>query len=102
MARFDVYRFASKAAPLVLDVQSDILSDLKSRVVVPLAPASEAGKEELPRLKPRIGVEGKDYILMTTDIAALPVGRLGEHVANVEAEFRDEITKALDFLFFGF
>ena len=102
MARFDVYRFSSKLAPLIIDVQSDVLGDLASRVVVPLSPASKAGKEEMPRLKPRIIVQDKDYVLMTTDIAALPRARFGAHVTNVEDQYRDEITKALDFLFFGF
>ncbi|MFQ5562577.1 MAG: CcdB family protein [Parvularculaceae bacterium] len=102
MARFDVYRFPSKAAPLVIDVQSNILNDLNSRVVIPLAPAAKADREQLPRLKPKIAIGEKDYILMTTDIAALPVNRLGDRVVNLEADYRDEITNALDFLFFGF
>jgi toxin CcdB len=102
VARFDVYRFASKSAPLVVDVQSNVIEDLKSRVVIPLAPASRAAKEELPRLKPRLTVQHKDYILMTTDIAALPSARLGAHVANIENDHRDDITNALDFLLFGF
>lgn len=102
MARFDVYRFPSKAAPLVVDVQADLLSELASRVVVPLAPAGRAGREALPQLKPKISVEGKDYIFMTTDIAALPVSRLGAHVTNIEDTHRDDISNALDFLFLGF
>lgn len=102
MARFDVYRFPSKSAPLVVDVQSDILGDLNSRVVIPLVPVTKAASEELPRLKPRIEVGGKSYILMTTDMAALPKNRLGALVTNVEGAARDDISNALDFLFFGF
>lgn len=102
MARFDVYRFAARAAPLVVDVQADVLEDLASRVVVPLAPARNAGREALPRLKPRITVDGKEYILMTTDIAALPRARLGPRVGNIQAEHRDDIINALDFLLVGF
>jgi toxin CcdB len=102
MARFDVYRFGSKTAPLLLDVQSDILGDLNSRVVIPLVPVTRAASEELPRLKPRIAVGGKSYILMTTDLAALPKSRLGAWVTNIEGASRDDISNALDFLFFGF
>ncbi len=102
VARFDVYRFNSRAAPLLLDVQSDILEGLASRVVVPLAPAAKVGKEELPRLKPRISIDGKDYIMMTTDIAALPVARLGAFVASLEESYQVEASNALDFLFYGF
>jgi toxin CcdB len=102
MARFDVHRFRSRTTPLVVDVQADLLSDLSSRVVVPLVPIDHAEKEGLAQLKPRMHIAGKDYILMTTDLAALPVERLGAHVANLEGSDRDVVTNALDFLFFGF
>lgn len=102
MAQFDVYRFTGRLTPLIVDVQSDVLSDLASRVVVPLTPVTSAVGEELPRLKPRVTVEGKDYLFMATDIGALPASRLGPWVANVEDEHRDAMTNALDFLFFGF
>lgn len=102
MARFDVYQFDSLSAPLVVDVQAEVLEDLASRVVVPLVPLSKAGNESLPRLKPNIVVDGKDYILMTTDLAALPRSRFGPQVANIDATHRDDITNALDFLLYGF
>ncbi len=102
MARFDVHHFASKAVPLVLDVQADLLDDLASRVVVPLMPLQVAGNEALPRLKPILEVQGETFIMMTTDIAALPVHQLGKPVMNIEADHRDDITAALDFLFQGF
>jgi toxin CcdB len=102
MARFDVHQFASKAAPLVLDVQADILDDLASRVVVPLVPLSQAASEVLPRLKPVLMINDQACVMMTTDIAALPVSKLGKTVTNIEAEHRDDIIAALDFLFLGF
>lgn len=102
MAQFDVYRFTGRLTPLIVDVQSDVLSDLASRVVVPLTPVTSAIGEELPRLKPRVTVEGKDYLFMATDIGALPASRLGPWVASTEDEHRDAMTNALDFLFFGF
>lgn len=37
MARFDVYSFKGNA-PLVVDVQADILDALNSRIVIPLLP----------------------------------------------------------------
>lgn len=102
MARFDVFRFASSTAPLVVDVQADLLSDLATRIVIPLSPARLAGNEALERLKPVIEVEGEHYLLMTTDLAALPLKRFGAFVENVEARYRKEITDALNFLFLGF
>lgn len=102
MARFDVYRFRSRDVPLVVDVQADILADLASRVVVPLMPADRAEKEVLARLKPTLSIDGRDYVFQTTDIAALPIARLGEQVTRLEPDDRDAVTNALDFLFFGF
>jgi len=102
VARFDVYRFASSDAPLVLDVQADLLSDLRSRVVIPLVPLETAKNEQLPRLKPVLEIDGQRYVMMTTDLAGLPVARLGPFVENVESKYRDDITNALDFLLVGF
>ncbi|MEO1028484.1 MAG: CcdB family protein [Pseudomonadota bacterium] len=102
MARFDVYRFPKQSVPLVVDVQAEILDQLASRVVIPLVLVSLAREEALPRLKPILSIEGRDYLLMTTDISALPISRLGERVTNIEDPYRDEITKALDFLLTGF
>ncbi|MEK7264487.1 MAG: CcdB family protein [Pseudomonadota bacterium] len=101
MARFDVFHFANKSAPLVVDVQADLLSALATRVVIPLTPLSQT-KEALPRLKPVLEIGGAPYVLMTTDIAALPLNRLGSFVANIEDDYRKEITDALDFLLLGF
>lgn len=102
MARFEVYRFASRSAPLVVDVQAELLASLSTRVVVPLAPKSSDQKEALPRLKPILRIAGKDYVFKPTDIAVLPAGLLRDPVANIEAEYRREIIDALDFLFQGF
>ncbi len=102
MARFDVYAFSSKRTPLVLDVQADLLEDLASRVVVPLVPVSKGRSEVLPRLKPVIAVYKKRYVMMTTDLASLPVHRLGAKVAEVDEAERDDVVNALDFLLRGF
>ncbi len=87
---------------MVVDVQADLLSDLASRVVVPLVPEQKAKHEKLPQLKPLIRVGDADYVLMTTDIGVLPKSQLGAHVTNIEDKHRDDITAALDFLFQGF
>ncbi len=102
MARFDLYRFDANGVPFVIDVQADLLDDLASRVVIPLRPAREADKEALDRLNPMIEFDGEEYVLMTTDIAALPVKRLGEKIASLGDRHGDRISAALDFLFAGF
>lgn len=102
MARFDVYRFPGTQAPLVVDLQANMLSDLKSRVVAALAPRATSGREPLPRLKPVFRIVGEDFIFLPTDIAVVPSAMLKDPVANLEADYRDDIVAALDFLFHGF
>jgi toxin CcdB len=100
MAKFDVYLY-SKDVPLVVDVQANLLSDLKTRVVVPLLPKAQAKQEALPKLKPVIKVKEKEYIFMATDIGTISLSGTGGLVANVEDQ-RQTIIDALDFLFQGF
>ena len=102
MARFDVYSFPSTQTPLVVDVQANILSDLSTRVVVPLVELARVKREPLPRLKPVINIHGTQYVFQATEIAPVPASALRKCVANIEAEYRTEITAALDFLFQGF
>lgn len=100
MARFDVYRY-SDAVPFVVDVQADLLAELKTRTVIPLLPQNQARQEQMPKLKPAIKVKGKNYVLMTTDIGTLRSSELKEPIENIE-EQRQTIVEALDFLFQGF
>jgi len=100
MARFDVYKY-SAAIPYLVDVQANLLSDLKTRVVIPLLSHTQAKKEVLPRLKPIIKIHGKDYVLMTTDIGTLKVSDLGTPAENIQDQ-RQAITEAIDFLMAGF
>jgi toxin CcdB len=100
MPRFDVHQYSDEV-PFILDVQADLLSDLKTRAVVPLLPYVQAKKEELPRLKPLLKIRGKNFVMMTTDIGVIRVSDRGKFVENIEAQ-RQAIIEALDFLFQGF
>ncbi len=92
-----------RRAPLVVDVQSDLIVELSSRVVIPLLAAPDGvSAQYLPRLKPVIIIDSEAYVLMTTDLAGMPKAHLGPNIANIEAEHGDTITGALDFLFYGF
>ena len=100
MSRFDIYHY-SKDIPFVIDVQANLLGDLKTRVVIPLLLRAEAKHESLPKLKPIITLGKKDYVLMTTDIGTLRISDLGERAGNAEGQ-RQIIVDAIDFLFQGF
>ncbi|MDF1768055.1 CcdB family protein [Maricaulis sp.] len=102
MARFDVYRPTGRPASWLVDVQSGLLSDLESRVGIPLLPVESGRQDAIDRLMPVLGIEGRDFVLVTTDIAMVPTRLLGAPITNIEAEHRDTITAAMDFLFQGY
>jgi toxin CcdB len=92
-------RRARRYLHLLKEVQSELLSGLNTRVVVPLLRASVAGMTA-ERLNPKFEVEGSSLILSTTDLAGVPTRALGEKAASLQ-ERRSEIIAALDLLFTG-
>jgi toxin CcdB len=102
MAKFDVYAFRSRYTPFVVDVQSSLLSSLATRVVAPLGRFSELPDRELQRLKPVVSLDGEAYLFLAPDITAVLAKDLRNPIANLESRYRDDITRALDFLFQGF
>ena len=105
MARFDVYPNSgshSSTTPYLLDVQSDLLDGLDSRMVIPLRSLDHFSKVKLPtRLMPVLRVNGKEYLMETPKMGAVPKRILKTSLASL-AEQQDQITSALDFLFQGF
>ncbi|MGY6631583.1 MAG: CcdB family protein [Wenzhouxiangella sp.] len=99
MARFDIFEIEGEAGYL-LDVQSDLLSGLNTRVVVPLLPKSSA-PSPAQRLNPVFNVEGQELVMATQYMAAVPEGELRSGVGSL-AERQAEISAALDMVFLGF
>lgn len=103
MAQFDVYRNTdprtSADTPFVVDVQSDLLDGLATRVVIPLIAAEHAGKAA-KHLNPQFTIEGRFVVMSTAELAGIPMRALGTKVGSLQ-EQRDEIVGALDFLFTG-
>ena len=103
MARYDVFRNAAlrggRDTPFLLDVQADLLSQLNTRVVVPLRLASG-----IPRpgrtLQPSFTVAGVDVVMDTPALVGAPIGALGERVGSLRPEGAT-ILAALDLLFTG-
>lgn len=83
----------------MLDVQSNLLSDLRSVVVIPLS-RSHKNTVLITRLTPILSIEGVDYVLNTTQITTMHRKILGHFVADLN-EGRDEIIGAMDFLLSG-
>lgn len=97
MARFDVYK-SGNARGLLLDIQSDLLDEFGSRVVVPLLPAEDM--QSVSRLHPVFVINNERYIMSTHLIFAIPVDRLGAKIGSLAQEDL-VITSAVDKLLSG-
>ena len=105
MPQFALYRNRNPASrtrfPLLLDIQSDLLEPLATRVVIPLAPAGSARARAMRTLTPILKFEGKEFLMLTPQVAGIPARELGP-IAGDLASDRDTIIAAVDFLLTGF
>jgi len=104
MAQFDVYRNSNPATrariPYLLDVQSDLLEPLATRVVVPLCKPDLLKGKAADRLNPVFEIEGKRLMMLTPELAGVPAKILGERIDNLSSQ-RNAIIAALDLVFTG-
>jgi toxin CcdB len=102
MAQFHVHRNPDPATrerfPWLLDVQSDLVAGLATRVVVPLCPPSLAGP--IKTLTPVFEIQGRPHLMLTPQLAGVPARQLGDEAADLSGH-GDEILAALDLLFTG-
>ena len=92
---------SQKAYPLLLDVQSDLLEPLSTRVVIPLSPVAGTTRPPIRTLMPVLRIEGREYIAQTPQLAGIALKDLGPKIADASAH-RDVVLAALDLLFNGF
>jgi toxin CcdB len=99
--RFDVYTppRPSRAAFLV-EVQSDFVSDLPTKMVIPLV-LRENYRSPIKELHPILEIAGQLHVLLTHEVGSVQKKQLQRPVGSLMA-YRDEITRALDLLFTGF
>lgn len=104
MAQFDVYANPNPATkrniPFLLDIQTDLLNNLTTRVVIPLYTVSAMGKAA-KHLNPQFSVKRTSVIMSTAELAGVAVNSLGDNVCSLK-EHRNEIIAAIDFLVTGF
>lgn len=104
MAQFSVHRNPNAQTravyPFLLDVQSELLEDLGTRVVVPLCATSAIKGRLIGTLMPTFVVEGKRYAMVTPQLAGIERKLLGTEVTVLSAH-RAEIVAALDLLLTG-
>lgn len=104
MAQFSVHGNAnpesSAAYPYLLDVQSDLIADLGTRVVAPLARATAMQGKAIKTLMPVFMIDGERFVMVTPQLAGVAKKHLGAVVAELSAQ-RHEIIAALDLLITG-
>ena len=104
MAQFDVYLNPStksrKHYPYILDIQSPYISDIATRIVIPLGYASSFRDEAMNILTPEINYDDENLLLLTPQISSVPARILKNPVGSL-SHFREQIINALDFAIAG-
>lgn len=104
MAQFDVYVNPSKKSkayyPYLIDVQNIYISELDTRIVIPLGKASFFENEIMTKLQIKVAYENQELVLMTPQISSIPRNTLKEPVGSLQ-HLQEEIIDALDFAITG-
>ena len=102
--QFDVYTNPSPRMrdvyPFVVDVQSDLLSALATRMVVPLAVTTLAAKDLPHRLCPLVTVNGQSLMLVPFEAAPLDKRLLKEEITSIR-DRSHEVIGAMDAVLSG-
>lgn len=84
----------------VVNIQSRMLDGIVTRVVIPLIRTDLAPKAAVRTLNPIFSIEGADHMLMTQNIASVPLSQLQAPIGSL-VEQRDDIVRAIDALLSG-
>lgn len=101
MARYDIFKNPGKSAasvPYLLDVQSDSVSGLPTRLVIPLRLRNSLAQTLPQDLCPSLRIDGQECFLATAELGAVPAKLLKSKIGNAfDRAF--EIGAALDRIF---
>ncbi len=104
MPQFTLYKnedsSSNKTYPYFIDVQHVLLSDLNSRLVIPLSPHETLNKTDAKRLCPVIRLDEGNFVLLAHQMTSVPKSILKTEVTSLE-NFRYEILAAIDMLISG-
>ena len=104
MAQFDVYANPSHTSkafyPYLVDIQNPQLSDLATRIVVPLGKIESFRGLAMKGLTPEVSFDGDELLLLTPQISSISAKQLRTPVGSL-ARFRDQIVNALEFAITG-
>ena len=104
MAQFWVYKNTNRATqsrvPYLLDIQSPLLDELQTTVVIPLYSKAFIGKAAITKLCPDVQIEGESFVVLASQITGIDRKILGEKIADL-SDYRAEIVAAIDFIVSG-
>lgn len=104
MSQFCTYKNPNPATrtqyPYLLDIQSDLLSELRTTIVIPLTTSKIAAQISLSRLNPTFILDGESFTAMTQDIAGVDRKQLGVQAYDLTSQ-RSDIIAAVDFVLSG-
>ncbi len=104
MSQFMLYRNEDSSSndtyPYFIDIQNILLSDLNSRIVIPLSPHSVLNNSDVKKLCPVIEIDGCNFVLLTHQMTSVPKSILKSEVISLENQ-RYKILDAVDMLTSG-
>jgi toxin CcdB len=104
MSQYHIYENLNeksrKVYPYLIDVQSTLLDGLGTRIVIPLANKDKFGKGIIKNLNLIISIKKKEYILLTQQMAGVPISQIGTSICDCLPK-RQDILSAIDFLITG-
>lgn len=105
MEQFDILinksEFSKKDVPYLINLQSDPMDLLATRIVAPLRETLTCSDEILTKIHIPISINNKEYTIFISELAAIPLGLLGNNIINANF-LRQECIAAIDILFTGF
>jgi len=104
MGQFCAYKNSNPATraqyPYLLDIQSGLLSGLRTTTVIPLCPSKSVASISLSRLNPTFVLNGENFTAMTQDIAGVDRNQLSSQAYDLSS-YRSDIIAAVDFVLSG-
>lgn len=88
------------ALPILVDIQSPLLTDLATRIVIPLGKRAAFGGQAMQGLTQEITFADQDLLLLTPQISSVPEKQLKNPIGSL-SHFRDQIVGALDLAITG-
>ena len=89
-----------EAYPYIVDIQNSLISDIATRIVIPLGKLSHFRHESMSKLIPIVEYKNEQFVLLTPQIASIPSTSLQNPVGSIKS-MRDEISVAIDFAITG-